>query len=212
GRLSDQAARLELAEQTTERAAADHQAAQQITLPHPVLESGVDEHVELIGSEPVPGPELMFEPRHEVLVLPHHQPPCGHLDRAVLSDLPAGRRRLSHLLTHRGPMCPLPLLLRLQQNRCSMVYPAPAEGSRRLPLVDSTRYIPTRTPGPRSRPHGSAPGRGYRIAVSPRPLRLGLSPAGSASATATTRCAPHHGPAPAPRASGRGSHRAARRR
>src|SRR5699024_5748829 len=157
GGLRDQAARFELAKQSTERAAADHQAAQQITLPHVVLGPCVDEDVELIGAQPVPGPELVFEPRHEVLILLHHQTPRGHLDRAVLSDLPTDRRRLSHLLTHTDMVCPLPLLLRLQQNRSSMVYPDPTAGvssttPRRQYPVYPHAYPRTEEPHPRPRP------------------------------------------------------------
>src|SRR5699024_884647 len=69
GCLGHEPAPLEFAEQTAERTAAHHQTAQQVALPDLRRGRRIDEHIELIGAEPMAGPELVFEPRHEVLIL-----------------------------------------------------------------------------------------------------------------------------------------------
>src|SRR5699024_5078446 len=97
GCLGHEPAPLEFAEQTAERTAAHHQTAQQVALPDLRRGRRIDEHIELIGAEPMAGPELVFEPRHEVLLLLHHQAPGRDLDRAVLPDHAADGSRLFHL-------------------------------------------------------------------------------------------------------------------
>src|SRR5699024_2098654 len=143
--LGDETSILELAQQAAESAAAEHHAAQQISVPDLLTGQAVDERVEFVECEVVPLTEAELELAHEVLVLLHHQPPGRDLDRPVLSDPAADRNRLVCPLVHARSVCPLPLFVatstRLQFNSRS--------GSARRGLVD---YPSTAVPGT-SPPH-----------------------------------------------------------
>src|SRR5699024_6558635 len=119
--LGDETTVLELAQQTTEPAAAEDHAAQQIPVPDHFSGQTADERVEFVERQAVPLTEAELELAHEVLMLLHHQPPGRDLDRPVLSDLTADRSRLTCPLVHARSVCPLSLLLRRQQDCSSIV-------------------------------------------------------------------------------------------
>src|SRR5699024_728242 len=109
--LGDETTVLELAQQTTEPAAAEDHTAQQIPVPDHFSGPTADERVESVERQAVPLTEAELELAHEVLMLRHHRPPCRDLDRPVLSDLTADRSRLTCPLVHARSVCPLSLFV-----------------------------------------------------------------------------------------------------